>query len=175
MIQTSESDSSRLLSNIDDDEQFYRDTENIAHPRLTDQQLAMLEQIGTRRVVRQGELVTRAGQRNVGLTAVLRGELEVFESRDGQELILASPGPREFLGDVAMLTGAAALANSRGKAAESEVLQVPADRLRQALAELPGVGQIARWSAMSRVFSVPSRNVETRFGYWPKKTTQLRA
>jgi thioredoxin reductase (NADPH) len=141
MIQTSESDSSRLLSNIDDDEQFYRDTENIAHPRLTDQQLAMLEQIGTRRVVRQGELVTKAGQRNVGLTAVLRGELEVFESRDGQELILASPGPREFLGDVAMLTGAAALANSRGKAAESEVLQVPADRLRQALAELPGVGE----------------------------------
>src|ERR1700740_719636 len=141
MIQTSESDSSRLLSNIDDDEKFYRDTESLAHPRLTDQQLAMLEQIGTRLVVRQGELVTRAGQRNVGLTAVLRGELEVFESRDGQELILASPGPREFLGDVAMLTGAAALANSRGKAAESEVLQVPADRLRQALAELPGVGE----------------------------------
>src|SRR6202007_3477864 len=96
------------------------------HPRLTDQQLAMLEQIGPRRVVRQGELVTRAGQRNVGLTAVLRGELEVFESRDGQELILASPGPREFLGDVAMLTGAAALANSRGKAAERDVLRVPA-------------------------------------------------
>src|ERR1700741_4608932 len=141
MIQTSESDSSRLLSNIDDDEKFYRDTESLAHPRLTDQQLPRLEQIGPRRVVRQGELVTKAGQRNVGLTAVLRGELEVFESRDGQELILASPGPREFLGDVAMLTGAAALANSRGKAAESEVLQVPADRLRQALAELPGVGE----------------------------------
>jgi thioredoxin reductase (NADPH) len=141
MIQTSESDSSRLLSNIDDDEKFYRDTESLAHPRLSDQQLAMLEQIGTRRVVRRGEVVTKAGQRNVGLTAVLRGELEVFESRDGQELVLASPGPREFLGDVAMLTGAAALANSRGKAEESEVLQVPADRLRQALAELPGVGE----------------------------------
>jgi thioredoxin reductase (NADPH) len=141
MIQTSESDSSRLLSNIDDDEQFYRDTENIAHPRLTDQQLALLEQIGTRRLIRQGELVTRAGQRNLGLTAVLRGELEVFESRDGQELILANPGPREFIGDVAMLMGTAVLANSRGKAEESEVLQVPADRLRQALAELPGVGE----------------------------------
>jgi thioredoxin reductase (NADPH) len=141
MIQTSESDSSRLLSNIDDDEQFYRDTENIAHPRLTDQQLALLEQIGTRRVIRRGELVTRAGQRNLGLTAVLRGELEVFESRDGQELILANPGPREFIGDVAMLMGTAVLASSRGKAEESEVLQVPADRLRQALAELPGVGE----------------------------------
>jgi thioredoxin reductase (NADPH) len=141
MIQTSESDSSRLLSNIDDDEQFYRDTESIAHPRLTDQQLALLEQIGTRRIVRQGELVVKAGQRNLGLTAVLRGELEVFESREGQELILANPGPREFLGDVAMLMGTAVLANSRGKAEESEILQVPADRLRQALAELPGVGE----------------------------------
>jgi thioredoxin reductase (NADPH) len=129
------------MPEIDEDEQFYSDTENIAHPKLNDQQLAMLEQVGTRRVVRRGELVIKAGQRNLGLTAVLQGELEVFESRDGQELILANPGPREFLGDVAMLMGTAALANSRGKAEESEVLQVPADRLRQALAELPGVGE----------------------------------
>jgi thioredoxin reductase (NADPH) len=129
------------MTEIDEDEQFYRDTQNIAHPKLNDQQLAMLEQVGTRRVVRRGELVTKAGQRNLGLTAVLQGELEVFESRDGQELILSNPGPREFIGDVAMLMGTAALANSRGKAEESEVLQVPADRLRQALAELPGVGE----------------------------------
>ena len=129
------------MPEIDEDEQFYSDTENIAHPKLNDQQLAMLEQVGTRRMVRRGELVTKAGQRNLGLTAVLQGELEVFESRDGQELILANPGPREFLGDVSMLMGTAALANSRGKAEESEVLQVPADRLRQALAELPGVGE----------------------------------
>jgi CRP-like cAMP-binding protein len=29
--------------------------------------------------------------------------LEVFEARDGQEQILATPGPRDFVGDVAML------------------------------------------------------------------------
>ena len=129
------------MSEINDDEQFYRDTESIAFPKLDDQQLGMLEPLGTRRVVRSGELVTKAGQRNVGLTAVLRGELEVFESRDGQEQILATPGPRDFLGDVSQLMGTAVLANSRGKAEESEILQVPADRLRQALAELPGVGE----------------------------------
>ena len=138
-MQSNESNSP--VSEIDEDEQFYRDTESAAHPRLNDQQLALLEQIGTRRVVRRGELVTKAGQRNLGLTAVLRGELEVFESRDGKELILANPGPREFMGDVAMLMGTAVLANSRGKAEESEILQVPADRLRQALADLPGVGE----------------------------------
>jgi thioredoxin reductase (NADPH) len=141
MMQSNELDSAKPMSEADEDEQFYRDTESVAHPRLNDQQLAMLEQIGTRRVVRRGELVTKAGQRNLGLTAVLRGELEVFESRDGRELIMANPGPREFMGDVAMLMGTAVLANSRGKAEESEILQVPADRLRQALADLPGVGE----------------------------------
>ena len=40
-----------------------------------------------------------------------------------------------------MLMGTAALANARGKAEESEILEVPADRLRQALAELPGVSE----------------------------------
>jgi thioredoxin reductase (NADPH) len=40
-----------------------------------------------------------------------------------------------------MLMGTAALANVRGKAEESETLEVPAERLRQALAELPGVSE----------------------------------
>src|SRR5580704_19160583 len=126
---------------IDDDEQFYRDTESIAFPKLDDTQLAMLEPLGARRIVRGGELVYKAGQRDLGLTAVLRGELEVFELRDGQEQILATASPRGFIGDVATLMGTAALASARGKAEESEILEVPAARLRQALAELPGVSE----------------------------------
>jgi hypothetical protein len=85
-----------LMTELDKDEQFYRDTESIAFPKLDDRQLAMLEPLGARRIVRRGELVYKAGQRNLGLTAVLRGELEVFESRDGQEQILATAGPRRW-------------------------------------------------------------------------------
>ena len=40
-----------------------------------------------------------------------------------------------------MLMGTAALASVRGEAEESEILEVPAVRLRQALAELPGVSE----------------------------------
>ena len=123
------------------DEQFYRDTESIAFPKLDDRQLAMLEPLGTRRILRRDELIFKAGQRDLGLTVILRGELEVFESRDGQEQILSNPGPRDFIGDVSMLMGTAALASARGKADESEILEVPADRIRQALAELPGVSE----------------------------------
>src|ERR1700732_2249156 len=129
------------MTKLDNDEQFYRDTESIAFPKLDDEQLAMLEPLGAHRIVRRGELIYKAGQRNLGLAAVLRGELEVFELRDGQEQILATAGPRGFVGDVATLMGTAAVASARGKADETEILEVPAERFRQALAEMPAVSE----------------------------------
>jgi thioredoxin reductase (NADPH) len=129
------------MTKIDEDEQFYRDTESIAFPKLDERQIAMLDPLGARRVVGRGEVLFKAGQRDLGLTAVLRGELEVFDSRDGQEQILATAGPGGFIGDVATLMGTAALASARSSADETEILEVPADRLRQALAELPDVSE----------------------------------
>jgi hypothetical protein len=38
------------------DEQFYRDTDSIAFPALTDEQLATLKSLGTRRKVKRGEI-----------------------------------------------------------------------------------------------------------------------
>src|SRR5260221_14590280 len=67
-----------LMTELAKDEQFSRDTESIAFPKLDDRQLAMLEPLGARRIVRRGELGYKTGQRNLGLTAVLRGGLEVF-------------------------------------------------------------------------------------------------
>jgi thioredoxin reductase (NADPH) len=129
------------MAEVDDDEQFYRDTESVAFPKLDDRQLALLEPLGARRIVRRGELVLRAGQRDMPLAVVLRGSLEAYEARDGQEQILATGHARDFVGDVAMLMGTAALVTVRGAAEESEILEVPALRLRQALAEVPGVSE----------------------------------
>jgi thioredoxin reductase (NADPH) len=130
-----------MMNEEDKDERFYRDTESIAFVKLDDRQLALLEPLGKRRMLRGGELVFKAGQRNVGLTVILSGGLEVFEARDGHEQILATPGPRDFVGDVSMLNGTSTLANTRGKAEQSEILEIPAEELRRALAELPGVGE----------------------------------
>src|SRR5438270_2104953 len=121
------------------DEQFYRDTESVAFPKLNDHQLSLLEPLGKRRVLSRGELVFKARQRDLGLTVVLRGEIEVFELRDGAEQNLATAHERDFIGDVAMLQGTSALANSRVASPQVEILEVPAAELRRALAELPGV------------------------------------
>jgi thioredoxin reductase (NADPH) len=122
-----------------EDEQFYRDTESIAFPKLDDHQLSLLEPLGERRLVKRGELVYKAGQRDLGLTVVLRGEIEAFEQRDGTEQILATARERDFMGDVAMLQGTSALASARVTSPECEILYVPAAELRRAFAELPGV------------------------------------
>jgi thioredoxin reductase (NADPH) len=132
------------------DEQFYRDTESIAFPDLSDEQLATLESLGTRRQVNRGEIIYKTGQRDVPFHLVLSGELEVFESRDGQEQILGVPGPRDFVGDIAMLTGTAVIATVRGKAEQSEIVQIPAARLRRALAEIPSVSETIVSALMMR-------------------------
>jgi thioredoxin reductase (NADPH) len=121
------------------DEQFYRDTESIAFPKLDDHQLSLLEPLAKRRVVKRGELVYKAGERDLGLIIVLRGEIEAFELRDGTEHILATAHERDFMGDVAMLQGTSALASARVTSPECEILYIPAAKLRLAFAELPGV------------------------------------
>src|SRR5881628_2811639 len=123
------------------DEQFYRDTESVAFPKLDDHQLSLLEPLGKRRVLKRGELLFKAGQRDVGLAIVLRGGLEAFEQRDGVEQILGTAHERDFLGDVAMLQGTSVLATARVTSDETEILHVPATELRRAFAELPGVSE----------------------------------
>jgi thioredoxin reductase (NADPH) len=129
------------MKDNEDNEQYYRDTESIAFPKLDDRQLALLEPLGRRRFLRRGELVFKAGQRDLGMTVIQSGELEIFEMRDGHEEILATAGERDFVGDVAMLNGTSAIVSARGKAERSEILEIPAEALRQALAELPGLGE----------------------------------
>src|SRR5258708_29379381 len=143
------------------DEQFYRDTESVAHAKLDDGQLAMLEPLGSGRKVPRGELIFKTGQRDVPLVVILHGEVEVFEARDEQEQILGTADERDFIGEVGMLTGTAALASARGKADESEILEVPAARLRQALAELPRVSEL-----IVRAFIKRRRRLERGKGVW---------
>src|SRR5438477_1061201 len=129
------------MTDEEEDEQFYRDTESVAFPKLNDHQLSLLEPLAERRVMKRGDLLFKAGQRDLGLTIVLRGEIEAFETRDGTEQILATAHERDFVGDVAMLQGTSALASSRVISEEAEILYIPAAELRRALAEIPAVSQ----------------------------------
>src|ERR1700732_4940172 len=129
------------MTDEEQDEQFYRDTESIAFPKLNDHQLSLLEPLGERRVMKRGDLLFKAGQRDLGLAIVLRGELEAFETRDGTEYNLATAHERDFMGDVSMLQGTSILGSSRVTSDEAEILHIPAAELRRALAEIPAVSK----------------------------------
>src|SRR5881398_807607 len=129
------------MTEDEQDEQFYRDTESIAFPKLNDHQLSLLEPLGERRVMKRGDVLFRAGQRDLGLAIVLRGELEAFETRDTTEYNLATARERDFMGDVSMLQGTSILGSSRVTSEESEILLIPAAELRRALAEIPAVSK----------------------------------
>ncbi len=124
-----------------EDEQFYRDTESIAFPKLNDHQLSLLEPLAERRVMKRSDVLFKAGQRDLGLAIVLRGEIEAFETRDGTEYNLATARERDFMGDVSMLQGTSILGSSRVTSEEAEILHIPAAKLRRALAEIPAVSK----------------------------------
>src|SRR5437762_300203 len=129
------------MTDEEQDEQFYRDTESIAFPKLNDHQLSLLEPLAERRVMKRGDVLFKAGQRDLGLAIVLRGELEAFETRDGTEYNLATARERDFMGDVSMLQGTSILGSSRVRSEETEILLIPAAELRRALAEIPAVSK----------------------------------
>ena len=129
------------MTEEDRDEQFYRDTESVAFAKLDDHQLSLLEPIAQRRNLKRGDVLFKVGQRDLGLTIVLRGEIDVFEQRDGTEYVLATLHEHDFIGDVSMLQGTSALATARITSDEAEILQVPASELRRALAEIPAVSK----------------------------------
>ena len=89
------------MTEPDEDEQFYRDTESIAFPKLDDRQLAMLEPLGARRIVRRGELIFKAGQRDLRLDRASCAARWKSSSRaTGRSKSSRLPGPRDFIGDV---------------------------------------------------------------------------
>src|SRR5213595_3024067 len=129
------------MTDEEQDEQFYRDTESIAFPKLNDHQLSLLKPLAERRVVKRDEVLFKAGQRDLGLTIVLHGEIDAFETRDGTEYNLAIARERDFMGDVSMLQGTSIFGSARVTSEEAEILHVPAAELRRALAEIPDVSK----------------------------------
>ncbi|HEX9280857.1 MAG TPA: FAD-dependent oxidoreductase [Candidatus Udaeobacter sp.] len=129
------------MTDDEQDEQFYRDTESIAFPKLNDHQLSLLEPLGERRLMKRGDMLFKAGQRDLGLGIVLRGEVEAFETRDGTEYNLATAHERDFVADISMLQGTSILGSARVTSEEAEILYVPAVELRRALAEIPAVSK----------------------------------
>jgi Na+/H+ antiporter NhaA len=105
-----------------------------AFPRLTDEQLALLERYGTRVECAAGDTLWREGDPGYDFHVVLSGAVAVVEDhgRAGQRVISVH-GPRRFLGELDLFSrqpvALTALVIRPGVA-----LRVPDDRMREAFA-----------------------------------------
>lgn len=112
------------------------DTNEVAFPKLTDDEIECLREIGCERSFVHGEALFGFGDREFSFFAVTAGEVEVVESSTGQEREVAVHHSGEFTGDVAMLTGRPSMVTIRAKG-DCETIEVTSQQVRRMLGELP--------------------------------------
>jgi thioredoxin reductase (NADPH) len=112
----------------------------VAFPKLDDTQIAVLERAGTRRQFANGDFLFRTGDVDLSLYVILSGEVEIFGLSDRQETSVVTSGPRDFVGDVSMLIGGAAVISARCQGAV-ELIEVRHRELRRVLAEVTFVSE----------------------------------
>jgi thioredoxin reductase (NADPH) len=113
---------------------------DIAFPTLSAADIAGLGRFGTERAMTAGEILFAEGDRGFCFFVVLAGEIEIVEHSSGVERLIATHPAGTFTGDVDQLTGRAALVSARVREA-GRVIQLGAAALRQAVEELPEVGE----------------------------------
>jgi thioredoxin reductase (NADPH) len=110
-------------------------------PILSADQIALLRRFGEVHATTAGEVIWSAGERHPSLVVVLSGRVCVIDRSDGEDRIILDAAPGQFLGELNLLTGQMAWSNCVVQES-GEVLIVPSDRLRVAIATVPALGDI---------------------------------
>jgi thioredoxin reductase (NADPH) len=114
-----------------------------AYPRLTDDQVLLLSRHGERKSLSRGSQLFCEGDRDCGLFVVLDGKVRVVQEgdREGEPRVIAVHGPGRFVGDLSMLTGQAVYVTAVAQS-DVEVLELPFDRLKEAVTQDQGLGDL---------------------------------
>ena len=98
-------------------------------PTLTESQLQRISRFGTRRTVKDGEVLFKQGDDGAHFFVVLRGALDVVQPQGETETLIVRHEPGNFSGETAMLAGRRALATGRFRG-DGEVVDIPPEGLR---------------------------------------------
>ena len=79
--------------------------DQVAFPRLTDAQCAVLAERAECAIFADGDALFRAGTRDVPLFVVKSGSVEILDRSDTEPKHVTTHGPGQFTGDVDLLTG----------------------------------------------------------------------
>src|SRR6476660_7968908 len=117
------------------------DLHKIAFPTLDDVHVATLAKFGQRRVLRDGEYLFKAGDREYKFFVVERGVVEIVEHSSGETKRVALHERHEFGGDVSLVTGRPALVSAIARG-DTEVFEIACGDLRRIMSERPAIGEL---------------------------------
>jgi thioredoxin reductase (NADPH) len=113
---------------------------DVANPRLSEEDVAALGELGTRRRVGHGEPLFQAGERRGGFYVVLVGGVEVVDRAGDEPRAIAYHGPGQFTGDIDILTRRRPVVGAFARG-ETEVLGVASGDIRRIISERPRLGE----------------------------------
>jgi len=115
--------------------------QKVAFPTLDDLQVATLAKFGTRRVLRDGELLIKAGDREYKFFVVERGAVEIVEHSSGDTKRVALHARHAFGGDVSLVTGRPALISAIARG-DTEIFEISPADIRRIMGERPALGDL---------------------------------
>ncbi|HKE61852.1 MAG TPA: FAD-dependent oxidoreductase [Nitrospira sp.] len=117
------------------------DLHKVAFPTLDEVHVATLAKFGTRRVLRDGEHLFKAGDRTYKFFVVERGAVEIVEHSSGETKRVALHERHAFGGDVSLVTERPALVSAVARG-DTEVFEISPSDIRRIMAERPALGEL---------------------------------
>jgi thioredoxin reductase (NADPH) len=117
------------------------DLHKVAFPTLDDAQVATLSRFGTRRLLRDGEHLFKAGDREYKFFVVERGAVEIVEHSSGETKRVTLHERHAFGGDVSLVTGRPALISGIARG-DTEIFEIARDDIRRIMGERPALGDV---------------------------------
>jgi thioredoxin reductase (NADPH) len=110
-------------------------------PVLTEAQIQRVAPHGHTRQVKRGEILVEQGEEQIRFFIVLSGRLDVLQSYDGGERVIATHPPGEFFGDVHLLSGRRSIVRAR-MAEDGEVIELTREALQNLVQTDSGLSDI---------------------------------
>jgi thioredoxin reductase (NADPH) len=109
---------------------------------LGESQLAVLRRYGAEHHVEVGEILFADGDQNCDMIVLLEGEADIIEHH-GQpdESVNVTYGPREFLGEMGLLTGQSVYVTAVARS-EGCILRIPTEQLKIIMCEEPDLSEL---------------------------------
>jgi len=125
--------------------------------RLSEEHIAQLRRLGEIRPTLAGQVLYREGDRGHDFFVIMSGRVRIVDHQAGVEREIASAGPGQFVGDLALLTGEREFTTAV-VAEPGSVLAVPLHRLQALIARDQVIGRFILHTTLAR------RQLATSYG-----------